>query len=101
MSPSGRWNQKKHSHSPRKLRRSLFESLESRRLLATDLLTYHASSGVNSTETQLTPGSLNVDSFGKRFSIAVDGQVYAQPLYVSSVNIPTGPFVGTHRVVFA
>ena len=69
MSPSGRWHQKKYvarPHLGRKVRRSLFESLESRRLLATDLLAYHASSGVNSTETQLTPGSLNVDSFGKR-----------------------------------
>jgi fibronectin type 3 domain-containing protein len=104
MSPSGRWNQIKcvtRPHSRRKVRRSLIECLETRRLLATDLLTYHSSAGVNSTETRLTPGSLNVDSFGKRFSIAVDGQVYAEPLYVSNANITSGPYAGTHRVVFA
>ena len=76
-----------------------FEALENRRLLATDVLGYHSGSGTNSTETLLTPASLDINSFGKRFTIAVDGQVYAQPLYVSNLNVTVGPLPGQHRVV--
>ena len=44
--------------------------------------------GLNSQETVLTPSNVNVNSFGKLFSFALDGKVQAQPLYVSNVNIP-------------
>ena len=52
--------------------------------------------GQNLTETQLTPGNINTSSFGKLFSLPVDGQVYAQPLYLPSVMIGGV----SHRVVF-
>ncbi len=44
--------------------------------------------GLNSQETVLTPANVNVNSFGKLFSFTIDGQVQAQPLYVSNVYIP-------------
>ena len=43
--------------------------------------------GQNTNETILTPANVNVSSFGKLFSQAVDGLVYAQPLYVPNLNI--------------
>ena len=38
-------------------------------------------------ETILSPGTVKPSGFGKLFSIPVDGQIYAQPLYLSSVQI--------------
>ena len=43
--------------------------------------------GQNVNETALTPANVNSTSFGKLFAQAVDGQVYAQPLYVPNVSI--------------
>ncbi|MGH7484344.1 MAG: IPT/TIG domain-containing protein, partial [bacterium] len=65
-----------------------------------NVLTQHydnARSGQNITETILTPANVKSATFGKRFSQAVDGQLYAQPLYVSNLSIPGK---GTHNVVF-
>ena len=82
------------------------EQLESRLMLAftpTPVTTYHndnQSTGINSTETLLTPSSVNVAQFGKQFATAVDGQVYAQPLYVPNVTIPSGPQAGLHNIVY-
>jgi fibronectin type 3 domain-containing protein len=98
----------------RPLRRNLRtrpEELESRVLLSANVTTYHqaipttspASSigaGVNSNETVLTPANVNSTSFGKLFSTTVDGQVYAEPLYMENVVITTGANQGTHNVVF-
>ena len=56
-----------------------------------------ARSGGNPAETILTSASVNPTGFGKLVSRPVDGQVYAQPLYVSLVNIPDK---GIHNVVF-
>jgi hypothetical protein len=57
-----------------------------------------ARSGENLQETILTPANVNPGQFGKLFSRPVDGQVYAQPLYMHSVNIQGK---GIHNVVFA
>jgi uncharacterized protein (TIGR03437 family) len=54
-------------------------------------------SGENLTETVLTPANVNAAQFGKIFSRPVDGQVYAQPLYLSGVAIPGK---GVHNVVY-
>ena len=43
---------------------------------------------------------MNTTSFGKLYSLAVDGQVYAQPLYVSAVNIAGGAYPGIHNVLY-
>ena len=43
--------------------------------------------GANTQETILTPANANSAQFGKLFSVAVDGSVYAQPLYLSGVTI--------------
>ena len=54
------------------------------------IFTYHydvARDGVNSQEYALTPGNVNENSFGKLFSCQVDGQVYAEPLWVPSVVV--------------
>jgi len=70
-------------------------------LSQTNVLTYHndnARTGQNLSETILTPGTVQSSSFGKLFTVQMDGKVDAQPLYVSAVNIPGQ---GTHSVVYA
>jgi outer membrane protein assembly factor BamB len=60
-------------------------------LAQTNVLTYHndvARSGLNSSETILTPGNVNVSTFGRLYSRQLDGKVDAQPLYVGGVSIP-------------
>ncbi len=52
--------------------------------------------GQNTRETQLAPGNVNTASFGKLRSFAVDGSVYAQPLYMAALPIAGG----THNVVY-
>jgi hypothetical protein len=63
------------------------------------VFTYHndnARTGLNSGETKLTPAYVNEKQFGKIFSYALDGDVYAQPLYVSNLHFSDG----THNVVY-
>src|ERR1043166_7344853 len=67
---------------------------------ALDVLTYHNNNqrtGQNLEESALTPGNVNSRGFGKLFAYPVDGYVFAQPLYVSGLDIPGQ---GTHNVVF-
>ena len=65
-----------------------------------NVVTYHnddARTGQYPHETQLTPATVSSATFGKRFASAVDGQVYAQPLYIAGLAIP---HQGRHNVVF-
>jgi len=57
----------------------------------------NARTGRNLQETQLTRANVNASTFGKLFTIPVDGLVDAEPLYVSALTIPGQ---GTHNVVF-
>ena len=86
----------------------MLEQLEARWCPAVNVLTYHndiASTGLNDNETVLTPANVNVNSFGKLATAALDGQVYAQPLVDTGVTIASGVnttagAAGTHDVVF-
>lgn len=53
--------------------------------------------GANKQEVILTPSNVTPGRFGKLFSFAVDGQVYAQPLYMQNVSIPGQ---GAHNLIF-
>jgi hypothetical protein len=75
-----------------------------------NVLTHHndnSRTGANLQEVQLTTSNVNVNQFGKLFTRQVDGQIYAQPLYVSNVSIPNWGirnivYVATmHNVVYA
>jgi len=46
----------------------------------------NARSGANRLETALTPRT--VRHFGKKFVLRVDGDVYAQPLFLAGLDIP-------------
>jgi hypothetical protein len=64
------------------------------------MLTWHndlARTGQNLQETVLTPANVNFKTFGKLFSFPVDGQIFAQPLYVYNVAIPGK---GTYNVIY-
>src|SRR5258707_5478838 len=64
------------------------------------VLTQHnnnSRTGANLNEASLTTSNVNVSTFGKLFGMPVDGFVYAQPLYMPSVNLPNS---GTHNVLF-
>jgi hypothetical protein len=72
--------------------------------LATDILTNrgdNARTGLNANETVLTPSIVTSSSFGLVYNNPVDGQVYAQPLYVSNqLIIVNGQSQGTHNVLY-
>ncbi len=66
-----------------------------------DVLTSHYDkerTGANLHESILNTSNVTPDRFGKLFAADVDGQVYAQPLYVSSIDISG---VGVRDVVYA
>jgi IPT/TIG domain len=80
----------------------LFTSLAVPALLAqNNILTFHNDNmrtGQNLAETTLTPANVSVSKFGKLFSVAMDGKVDAEPLLVSSLNMPG---VGSRNVAFS
>jgi len=57
----------------------------------------NARTSANPKETILAPANVNVRQFGKVFTLPVDGDVYAQPLYLPAVEIPGK---GRHNVLF-
>jgi hypothetical protein len=62
------------------------------------IFTYHndnARDGINTREFALSSSTVAASTFGKLFSCAVDGAVYAQPLWMKSVSIGGG----THNVI--
>jgi hypothetical protein len=64
-----------------------------------NVLTYHnnnARTGLNSAETTLTLSNVNSTTFGKLFTLTVDGLVDAEPLYLSAVPISGS---GTHNLL--
>jgi len=67
------------------------------------VLSYHnddASTGLHPNENVLTPANVTASRFGKLYSVPLDGQVYAQPLYVANVNITVGTNKSLHDVVY-
>jgi hypothetical protein len=65
-----------------------------------DVVTYHndnARTGQNLNETVLTTTNVNSSMFGKIRSLAVDGKVDSQPLYLAGVQNIAG---GTHNVLY-
>ena len=66
----------------------------------TPVTTWHydnMDTGANTNETILTPGNVNVKTFGKIFSQPVDGAIVGQALYLPQVTIPGA---GVHNVVY-
>ncbi len=57
----------------------------------------NARSGANLNETELTPSNVNPQQLGKLFTLPVDGDIYAQPLFLGGVEIPGK---GRHDVLF-
>src|SRR6266700_2770576 len=56
------------------------------------MMTYHGEtfrSGLNAQERALAPSRLNSTTFRRVFTRSVDGQIYAQPLYVANLLIGT------------
>jgi len=75
--------------------------LLSSRGFTADVLTYYndnARTGLNPSETILTPQNVNANGFGLIRNLPVDGQVYAQPLYASSTPVSSaGQSQGLHK----
>src|SRR5882757_516574 len=57
----------------------------------------NARTGAYLNETKLTPRNVNQQEFGKLFTLKVDGDIYAQPLFLAGLQIPGK---GRHDVVF-
>lgn len=57
----------------------------------------NARTGANLNEATLTPRNVNSRQFGKLFTLKVDGDVYAQPLFLPGVDIPGK---GRHDVLY-
>jgi len=71
----------------------------------TNVVTQHndnSRTGQNNHETILNTSNVNSNTFGKLFSYPIDGQAYAQPLYVAGVTMGSGTVQAgtTHNVVF-
>jgi hypothetical protein len=101
--PLFRRHRRQRCHRFQQNHRPLLEPLEERLAPSVNVLGYHnngASNGENLFETILTPANVNVNTFGKLFTTHVDGQVYAQPLYMSGVLVTSAGKTSTHNVVY-
>jgi hypothetical protein len=68
---------------------------------AADVLTSRytaARTGVNAAERVLTPANVNSGTFGKLWTLYADGQIVAQPLYVSGLAVDTSTNPAAPRV---
>lgn len=86
-------------HHLKTLFHSLWVVLVMANVCAENVLTQHndlSRTGADLEETILTPANVNSNQFGKLFVRNVDGQVYAQPLYVQGLAISNQ----THNVVY-
>jgi hypothetical protein len=72
------------------------------RVLAAPAVLQHAydanGTSANLAETTLNTSNVGVNTFGLLFTLAVDDNLYAQPLYVPSVMIPS---LGPHNLLIA
>src|SRR5271155_4873007 len=78
---------------------ALFLLASSTSVSAVNVLTQHNDSfrtGANLSESVLTVSNVSTSQFGKLFSRPVNGQIYAQPLYVSGLTISNK----IHNVVY-
>jgi len=68
---------------------------------AADVLTHHndnARTGANTAETVLTTANVKPETFGRLWTLYADGQVSAQPLYISQVAVDTSANANTPLV---
>src|SRR5215471_8891709 len=68
---------------------------------AADVLTQHndnARTGANTAETVLTTANVKPETFGRLWTLYADGQVSAQPLYISQVAVDTSANANTPLV---
>src|SRR5438105_94185 len=82
--------------------RPAVEPVESRLLMAVSVTSYRygGNTGYDPSETVLNPSDVNVNTFGKLFSVPLDGNVWAQPLLVANVNVTAGADPGLHDVTY-
>lgn len=70
------------------------------RAQSVSVVTWHndnGRTGANPNETTLNTSNVAPATFGKLYSLPVDGQIYAQPLYLPGVTIPGN---GVHNVLY-
>src|SRR3954447_14116158 len=90
---SGPFDLSRAANSPRALPRSAT-------MMPVSVLTHHNDrqrTGANLLETTLTTANVEVNQFGKLFTRAVSGYIYAQPLVATNVNVPG---VGGRNIVY-
>ncbi len=95
----GLWTRSARAGRRARRRAVTLEYLEDRVVLTgnggppVDVLSYHydpLQNGANTQENILTPQDVASSDFGKVASVAVDGQIYAQPLFVQNLKLAPG-----------